>query len=188
MSIQYYLTFRSRPVLLRCRNREENVDESVEKSSTYLNSSYVQENRFSAYQELEQFDNNENYDLYTSLEQNPNNKGYMWLLRRKSVFKNIYFAKFRIQLLERQLCKIFKKNLTLTRTNEHGGIICSVIMLKKNSSPLFALNHQIALFAFLIFSFFFLLWFFFLFCVVLCLFFVLFIFFVESEFNDSVMI
>lgn len=35
---------------------------------------------FKAYQELEQFDKNVNYDIYTSLEQNTNNKGSMLLL------------------------------------------------------------------------------------------------------------
>lgn len=66
MSIKYYLTFRSRQA--RCRNREEKVVESVEKSSTCVENINVQENGFSASQELEQFYNNENDDIYTIVE------------------------------------------------------------------------------------------------------------------------
>lgn len=62
-----YLTFRSRQVLVRCCNRVEKVDESVEKSRI-VNSIDVQEKRFSVYQELEHADQKINYDIYTPLE------------------------------------------------------------------------------------------------------------------------
>lgn len=62
------MIFISRQAFLRCRNQEEKVEESVENPSTYGNSIYVQENRFSTYRELEQIYKNVHYDIYTSLE------------------------------------------------------------------------------------------------------------------------
>eukprot|EP00105_Crassostrea_gigas_P046606 XP_019930754.1 PREDICTED: uncharacterized protein LOC109621166 isoform X3 [Crassostrea gigas] len=61
------LFFISRQVLARCRNREEKVDESVEKPNTIVNSIDIQENEFSTYQELEHADQKVNNDVYTSL-------------------------------------------------------------------------------------------------------------------------
>lgn len=65
---KYYLPFRSRKAILRCRNRDEKVDESVEKSYTYVDSIYVLENGCAAHQELEHFDKNENDYIYTYVE------------------------------------------------------------------------------------------------------------------------
>ncbi|XP_052694343.1 protein draper-like, partial [Crassostrea angulata] len=62
------LIFISRKALLRCRNRDEKVDESVEKSYTYVDSINVLENGCAAHQELEHFDKKENDDIYTYVE------------------------------------------------------------------------------------------------------------------------
>ncbi|XP_052695321.1 uncharacterized protein LOC128173685 isoform X2 [Crassostrea angulata] len=62
------LIFISRKALLRCRNRDEKVDESVEKSHIYVDSIDVLENGCAAHQELEHFDKNENDDIYTYVE------------------------------------------------------------------------------------------------------------------------
>nr|XP_019930756.2 uncharacterized protein LOC109621167 [Crassostrea gigas] len=62
------LIFISRKALLRCRNREEKVDESVEKSYTYVDSINVLENGCAAHQELEHFDKKENDDIYNYVE------------------------------------------------------------------------------------------------------------------------
>lgn len=67
VSVLLNLIFISRQVLVRCCNRVEKVDESVEKSRI-VNSIDVQEKRFSVYQELEHADQKINYDIYTPLE------------------------------------------------------------------------------------------------------------------------
>ncbi|XP_065925377.1 multiple epidermal growth factor-like domains protein 11 isoform X1 [Magallana gigas] len=67
-SVVLNLIFISRKALLRCRNRDKKVDESVEMSDTYVYSIYVLENGCAAHQELEDFDKNENDDIYTYVE------------------------------------------------------------------------------------------------------------------------